>query len=474
MSSKPSLPEGSGQKRVNILLVGFFVALALLAALIAISYLGNLEISSIVNNEQLSYEQNIMEQSGSLNRVVFAMNELLVHSATERGSDRRALLIELGQGVINHARIPRIIGASFLKPILGEDPLFLAERAAKSNARYVEDLGKMAGLLERTREQGDTSEGRESLAEFIAFAQLFMGELRARSSLLSQIEGAYLAENRRANLRMHSQVSRNLTEFSLITALLVAISIFYLRSRLFLTRELNAHRRHLSELVEARTEELGTANARLSRALGEKEVLIKEVYHRVKNNLAMVASLISLQQSETTVENFDEAFANLSQRLGAISLIHERLYQSADLSNIAFADYVTELSQTLIYSLSANPEAISFELDAPDVKFSADTLIPLGLIITELVTNSLKYAFTDRARGRIRISLRDLDGTYLLEVRDDGTPPPSRETILESASLGARLVAGLVLQLGGTLDVDLEGGTALVIRFPRERAAPAA
>jgi two-component sensor histidine kinase len=458
---------GSPRRRGTFFIVAFYAILGSLAALLILSYLDNLKLSAMVDIEQKAYERNIAEQSSSLNRVVFAFDRLLVDSATRQGPDRLAHILELGQGAINHARIPQIIEASFLREVLGNDPLYLAERAEKSNARYREEVERLGLLLEMASDRGETREGSAALGEFLKAATRFMDDLQDRSHLFIQIEGSYVAENRRRISLLHSRISGNLVEFSLITVLLLAASILFFRSRFTLERELRAHRENLSALVAARTDELGATNERLRAALAEREVLIKEVYHRVKNNLAMVAGLISLQRDETTPENLDEAFEKLGQRLGAISLIHERLYRSADLSNIGFADYVTELCNTLIYSLSANPAAISFELDASEVRFSADTLIPLGLIITELVTNSLKYAFKERARGSIRVSLRDSQGGYLLEVKDDGKPPGDKARILEGSSLGTRLVAGLVLQIGGELQVELEGGTGIQIRFPR-------
>jgi two-component sensor histidine kinase len=461
--------RGTPRRRGAGILYAFFAALGSLAVLIAVAYVGNLRLASLIDEEQEAFERNIYEQSSSLNRVVFAIHDLLQRPDPESGAAGFARLADLGRSALNQASIPVIIEASFLEGILGEDPLFLAERAAKSNDRYRAMLARMNDLLESSGASGDTAEGRRALRDFLDAAAAFMDELRDRSQLYIQIEGAFHSANRKNIARLHYSITQNLAEFSAITVLLVAIAILFFRSRMAIELEIKAHRDHLAELVAERTDELATANSRLRAALGDKEILLKEVYHRVKNNLAIVASLISLQQSEARPENLEEAFEKLGKRVGAIAMIHERLYRSADLSSIAFGEYVTELCQTLIYSLSRNPAAIALELASPQAFFNPDTLVPLGLIITELVTNSLKHAFVGRAGGRIVISLAETEGGYVLEVRDDGTPPADERAILESKSLGSVLVASLLSQIKGTLELDLSGGTAVTMRFPYAR-----
>jgi two-component sensor histidine kinase len=467
MSGVEAVPEDIRRGRgATLLLAAFFAVLVLLGVMVVIAYVGDLRLVSLIDRERVFYEKNVDEQSTALNRVAFAVSDLLVPSAQRRDEAGFPRLMELGQAVLNHAHIPEIIDASFLKVILGDDPLFLAERASKSNETYRTRLETMAALLDLARQQGETVEGRKTLGDLVRESGLFMEELRERSRVLIQIEGAYHATTKKNLTRLHDQINLNLAAISLITALLITVAVVFILSRLAIERELKGHRENLAALVAARTEELGAANARLRTTLGEKDVLIKEVYHRVKNNLAIVASLISLQSTETGPENIEDAFEKLSQRIHAISLIHERLSHSRDFSIIDFKDYIKSLGDTLIFSLAGDKTAIDFEISAPEVNFRADILVPLGLIVTELMTNSLKYAFEGRARGRVRISLAEEEGAFVLELRDDGNPPADEKTILESASLGSRLVASLTSQIGGALELDLTGGTGVTIRFP--------
>lgn len=463
----------SGSRRGTALLVAFAAILAVLIFLVAITYRGSIELRILVDDERATFERNIDDQGSSLNRVIFAVNDCLLAAAREGAKPDFARLMALGQAVVNHAGIPTIVEPSSLSTILGEDPLFLAERLSQANGRFRDSVSELTRLLEGVRSLGDTGEGRARLGEFLHSSGDFMEELKSASSLLNQVSGAYHAARRETLKHLNSHIDRNLVELSFLAALLVAVSIVYFMSRLSIERELRAHREHLEELVATRTDELAATNARLLAALGEKEVLIKEVYHRVKNNLSMVAALVALQRDDARAENLDQAFEELSQRLGAISLIHEKLYRSADLTNIDFGEYAMELCESLIQSLARDPASISFELESSDVSFSPDTLIPLGLIITELVTNSIKYAFKDRAGGMIGVSLGpgEREGTFLLKVRDDGTPPIDEAAILQSKSLGAVLVQSLAKQIGGNLELDLSGGTAVTISFPSSASA---
>ena len=445
MKNRIALPQGFQARRVKVLLILFFAVLALLAGLTVFDYLGNLKLVSLMDTDRIFYEKNIDEQDTSLNRVVFAVSDLLVGAKRGRDGADFASIITLTRSAINHAGIPKIIEPSFLRQILGDDPLFLTERISKSNDLYHEQINKLTVLIERASHQEAGKEIWGTLDEILRASEDFMNELKVRSLLLTQLEGAYHAGTRANLTRLQAQIQLNMLNFSIVIALLIAVSIIFLQSRLKIERE---------------------TNARLLVSIGEKDVLIKEVYHRVKNNLAIVASLISLQSGETGPENIEDSFEKLSQRIHAISLIHERLSHSKDFSNIDFRDYIKDLGDTLVFSLGNNRTIIDFEIAAPDVKFRADILVPLGLIVTELMTNSLKYAFEGRERGRIRISLVEVENGFVLEVRDDGTPPADERTIIESASLGSTLVASLTRQIGGSLNLDLSGGTGVIIRFP--------
>jgi len=211
----------------------------------------------------------------------------------------------------------------------------------------------------------------------------------------------------------------------------------------------------------------------LKASLREKEVLLKEIHHRVKNNLQIISSLISLQASRVKDEESRVLFDESRSRIRALALVHERLYWSESLASIDFKEYLKGVIQDLLHA--GGNEHITIDLDADSVSLDIDQAIPCGLIVNELCTNALKHAFPDKTRGRIAVSLRECDdGSVLLAVRDDGIGLPADLDVFRETSMGMTLVTSLVDQIGGSLAVDRNGGTAFALTFrPQERTEPA-
>ncbi len=210
----------------------------------------------------------------------------------------------------------------------------------------------------------------------------------------------------------------------------------------------------------------------LKASLREKEVLLKEIHHRVKNNLQIISSLISLQASRVKDEESRMLFDESRSRIRALALVHERLYWSESLASIDFKEYLKGVIQDLVHS-SGN-EHITINLDAEMVSLDIDQAIPCGLIVHELCTNALKHAFRDRPGGTISVSLRQYaGGTVLLSVQDDGIGLPTGLDVFRESSMGMTLVTSLVDQIGGSLSVDCTGGTAFTVTFhPQARTEP--
>jgi len=203
--------------------------------------------------------------------------------------------------------------------------------------------------------------------------------------------------------------------------------------------------------------------------LREKEVLLKEIHHRVKNNLQIISSLLSLQsEGSGGEENVARMFRDSQDRIRSMALIHEKLYRSKDLSHIDFAEYVGSLTAYLsrTYTTGGN---VSMALDIRDVWLDIDVAIPCGLIINELTSNALKYAFPNRRPGTISISLMRSDDRYVLKVGDDGQGLPPGLDFRNTSSLGLMLVTSLVEQLDGTIALDCVAGTCFTITFSGSR-----
>ncbi len=269
--------------------------------------------------------------------------------------------------------------------------------------------------------------------------------------------------------------------------------------------ELRERREHLAELVGERTAALQAANerllqeiaeresaeARMRASLAEKDVLLKEIHHRVKNNLQVISSLLYLQSKDLGASPALERFADSQHRVRSMALVHERLYQSADLAHVDFAGYVQSLMAYLVraYSASQRPEsggtgaalqtrvggAVRLLVDVPgDVRLGLDQAIPCGLIINELVSNALKHAFPDpdtMAEIAIGLQVAENDGLALC-VRDNGVGFPPDFDFSAPASLGLQLVRTLAHQLGGDVELARGAGTEVRVTLARPHARP--
>jgi two-component sensor histidine kinase len=211
---------------------------------------------------------------------------------------------------------------------------------------------------------------------------------------------------------------------------------------------------------------------RLRTSLHEKELLLKEIHHRVKNNLTVITSLLSLQASGSTDRKVVEVLQDAAHRVGSMASIHEQLYRSNNLAAIDFRAYTERLTQHLFRTFA--PDGITLDLHIGKIFLEINSAIPCGLIVNELVTNALKHAFRGRATGRIVISMKvSGDGLHILTVRDDGAGLPGTVDIENVTTLGLRLVSLLATQLGGSARISEDHGTVCVIEFrPVPRTQP--
>ncbi|MFN6569289.1 sensor histidine kinase [Dendronalium sp. ChiSLP03b] len=195
---------------------------------------------------------------------------------------------------------------------------------------------------------------------------------------------------------------------------------------------------------------------------------MKEVYHRVKNNLQVISSLLSLQSEYIKDKQDIEIFQQSQQRIASMALIHEKMYQSPDLAKINFSEYVQDLVASLCTSYERNASAIALNINIEEhILLGLDTAIPCGLIIHELVSNSLKYAFPAGRKGEISIEIREIVvGEILLNVRDNGIGLPSNFNFTDVASLGWQLVDALASQLAGNININSDIGVEFQITFP--------
>jgi len=210
----------------------------------------------------------------------------------------------------------------------------------------------------------------------------------------------------------------------------------------------------------------GAQIEKLKADLQEKKLLLKEIHHRIKNNIQIIASLLRLQASSVEDVRVQEILKASQSRIRSIALIHEKLYQSPDLATIDFGDYIRLLAGQVFHLFGADPAAVRLEVKASGIRLRAKQAIPCGLIINELVVNALKYAFPPGRGGTIRVEMkRQPGGCHSLLVSDNGVGLPESVDVHRSERLGFQVVIDLVRQLDGKVEIDRKAGTAFRITF---------
>jgi two-component sensor histidine kinase len=240
------------------------------------------------------------------------------------------------------------------------------------------------------------------------------------------------------------------------------------------TAELNALTAELRADIEQRQrieEDLRDSQARLQTALREKEILLTEVYHRIKNNLQVISSLLDLQADMVADPQVRALFEDSQQRIQAVSLIHENLSETNNVRSIPAAEYIHRLSTRVFQAYTSPGSPINLSIQADPVWIDVKNAIPCGLIVNELLSNSLKYAFPDDRGGEITVAMRAAsEGHMLLIVRDTGVGFPADLDFRHAGSLGLQLVCLLTEQLGGTIALERASGTQWTLRFPTPNA----
>ena len=232
------------------------------------------------------------------------------------------------------------------------------------------------------------------------------------------------------------------------------------------TRALPRALRHAIERFRLVTRAVLT-NAELERRVQEKDLLLSEIHHRVKNSLQVVSSLLSLEAARIVDPSVSEMLQITQNRIRSMALIHQTLYQSKDFSRVDFHAFLQSFVPTLIQSYSIHPEEISLIFHVAEVRLLIDAAIPCGLIVNELISNALKHAFPGERRGTICVEFAQcMDNSASLSVTDDGVGIPADFDFERSQTLGIQLVYMLTGQLGGTLTVKRSERTSFILRFP--------
>jgi two-component sensor histidine kinase len=199
----------------------------------------------------------------------------------------------------------------------------------------------------------------------------------------------------------------------------------------------------------------------------QKDNLLGEIHHRVKNNLQIVYSLLDLQSTRVSDPAALEMLRESRNRIQSMALIHQTLYGSKDFAKVDFAMFIGTLLSSLRESYGTDMAGIAVQIDVDPIKFPIDTAVPCGLVVNELITNAVKHAFRDRHRGEIRVALIRLPGNEAqLSVSDDGRGLPDHVDTQKTTTLGLQLVGLLAHQMSGTVSINRSNPTRFSVRFP--------
>ncbi|MGB9980065.1 sensor histidine kinase [Methanobacterium sp.] len=207
------------------------------------------------------------------------------------------------------------------------------------------------------------------------------------------------------------------------------------------------------------------AEEKIKQSLEEKEMLLKEIHHRVKNNLMIISSLLNLQSRYIKDKESKNIFKDSQNRARSMALIHEKLYQAPDLKRIDFKNYIQILSNELFRTYTTDSKHLQIQINAEDIFLDINTAIPLGLIVNELISNSLKYAFPEGKNGVITVDFHYKDNYYEFSVKDNGIGLPKDFDYQNTDTLGLQLVTNLTEQIGGELELNRFEGTSFKIIF---------
>jgi len=239
----------------------------------------------------------------------------------------------------------------------------------------------------------------------------------------------------------------------------------------YLDQELLSREESVEEYKIPKFFERKSIEENIRASLRGKEILLQEIHHRVKNNLQVIVSLLHLQMHNTDDKKVIDILTNSQNRVYAMGMVHEMLYETDDFDKIDFNKYVKRLTDTLLQGMVSGDKKIKVNYQISDIEFNIDTAIPLGLLLNELVTNSIKYAFSEVESGNIDIQIIKIDDKFLLVFKDNGTGMPDGFSFDEVESLGLSLVKSLVAQLQGELSLDLKTGVQYSLVFSELKGA---
>jgi two-component sensor histidine kinase/Tfp pilus assembly protein PilF len=352
----------------------------------------------------------------------------------------------------------------------GERALAIAQKV--EHLDYVNEVSKL--LANIYTEKGNYKKGVEMLELYISTKDSLVNH--EQSKKIIELTEAYkydikVAQDSIVNAKLQEEKDIELSLQKVKNTQQKQQSIFlFLSLLLMISFGIYIYRRYQvttkqKEIIEAQKKQVDSALDEIKKRNEEKELLLKEIHHRVKNNLQIISSLLDLQSNKIEDDTARSVIADGQSRVKSMALIHHKLYQHENIATINIKEYIGQLFNQIMATLTATPPKLTLDIDA-EVAFDIDTAIPLGLILNELLTNACKYAFEEGKQGELSIRLKEKEeGSYALEVKDNGNGMPSDFNLGKARSLGLRLVRRLSKQLLGKATYKNDNGACFCIEF---------
>ena len=325
--------------------------------------------------------------------------------------------------------------------------LFLKNRySAESMSQY---------LGEAYKQKGDLRNALMYFKEYFDQSIIFEKEKNELSLSENELHINFLTQEKKLIQKQNQQII-------FIVVLLIVVILLALSYRNYrLKQESNNQLALLNNDLESKNILLDKKNA-------ENELLLKEIHHRVKNNLEVITSLLALQSAQIDDPKTKEAIAEGQNRINSIGIVHQKLYQGTNLGVVEMKDYFLNLSQSILDSFGAE-QRVDLQIAMENLELDIDTAVPLGLIMNELLTNCIKYAFPKGEKGTITINLHKLENNILrLEVADNGI---GKSGVVHGTGFGGQLISMLTNQLNGTMKEEIQNGTTIIFDFKLKKSA---
>ncbi|MBK8851968.1 MAG: sensor histidine kinase [Saprospiraceae bacterium] len=332
--------------------------------------------------------------------------------------------------------------------ILSNSPI-LQLQAYDKLAKIYHQMGKN-GKAYIYNQKSDSIKDKMFSAEVISS----MKNMEKQVALQNSKQQIFLLENqnrlKNQNIIQQKKLSRISTLLLVISGLLLLLFAYWIRVRTRTNRLLREK------------------NVVIEKALSENKMLVKEVHHRVKNNLQIVASLIGLQGRFTNDKGVHDAVISIKTRVQAMSLLHQQLYQNEDLRSISIKSYFEDLCESLTSTYSTHVQNIVISAEIESIYLDLDQVVTLGVIVNELIANSIKHAFVNKEKGNIRLSIKSAIDMVLCEVRDNGVGIPFTHLPEKSSSMGMQLISSFMNKLNAEINIDNANGTVINFTFRKQ------